>query len=284
MSYKSILTVVLSPKDAEAQILAAAKIAEANDGHLDILALGVDHTQAGYSYIGAGAVLMSAAIDRAEEDARAAETAAKKAVGELPFDVRWSIETVASQVGSVIDVVANAARFADLVVLPLPYGAGRGLDSEAVIEAAMFEGRAPVLVLPDHPVDAARLAQPRKVVLAWNQSNEALIASRAALPLLKGADLVNVTVIDPPAHGPERSDPGGMLSQWLVRQGAKAEVSVLALNLPRVSDVLKRHAEDIAADLIVMGAYGHSRLREAVLGGATRAMLEKSTVPVLMAH
>ena len=146
MRYKSILTVVLSPKDAEAQILAAAKIAEANDGHLDILALGIDHTQAGYSYIGAGAVLMSAAIDRAEQDARAAETAAKAAVAELPFDVRWSIETVASQVGSVIDVVANAARFADLVVLPLPYGAGRGLDSEAVIEAAMFEGERLVAV------------------------------------------------------------------------------------------------------------------------------------------
>lgn len=283
MSYKSILTVVLSPKDAEAQILAAARIAEANDGHLDILALGIDHTQAGYSYIGAGAVLMAATIDRAEQDARAAEAAAKKVVGELGFDIRWSIECVASQVGSVIDVVANAARFSDLVVLPLPYGAGRGLDSEAVIEAAMFEGRAPVLVLPDAPLPP-NLASPRKIVLAWNQGNEALVAARAALPLLKTADLVNVTVVDPPAHGPERSDPGGMLCQMLVRHGAKAEVSVLALNMPKVSDVLNRHADDIDADMIVMGAYGHSRIREAVLGGATRAMLGKCRVPVLMAH
>lgn len=283
MHIKSVLTVVLSPKDAEAQILAAARIAEANDGHLDILALGVDHTQAGYSYIGAGAVLMAATIDRAEEDARAAEAAAKKAVGELAFDVRWSIETVAAQVGSVVDVVANAARFADLVVLPLPYGEGRGLDSEAVIEAAMFEGKAPVLVLPDAPLPDT-IAAPKRVVLAWNQSDEALAAAKAALPILTGADLVNVTVVDPPAHGPERSDPGGLLSQWLVRHGAKAEVSVLSLNMPKISDVLSRHAEDIGADMIVMGAYGHSRLREAVLGGATRAMLQKSPVPVLMAH
>ncbi len=283
MSYKSILTVVLSPKDAEAQILAAAKIAEANDGHLDILALGVDHSQAGYSYIGAGAVLMAATIDRAEQDARAAETAARKAVDELGFDVRWSIETVAAQVGSVVDVVANAARFADLVVLPLPYGPGRGMDSEAVIEAALFEGSAPVLVLPDG-ASIDHLVAPRRVVLAWNQSNEALAAARAALPLLKAAEQVNVTVIDPPTHGAERSDPGGVLSQWLVRHGAKAEVSVLALNLPKVSDVLNRHAQDIDADMIVMGAYGHSRIREAVLGGATRAMLTKARVPVLMAH
>jgi nucleotide-binding universal stress UspA family protein len=283
MSFKSVLTVILSPKDAEAQILAAARIAEANDGHLDVLALGVDHTQAGYSYIGAGAVLMAAAVDRAEDDARAAETGARKALAELAIDVRWSLETVASQVGSLTDVVANAARFADIVVLPLPYGPGRGLDSEAVIEAALFEGRAPVLVLPNGAV-LDRIAAPRRVVLAWNQSNEALAAVHASLPLLKAADLVNVTVIDPPAHGPERSDPGGLLSQFLVRHGVKTEVSVLALNMPRVSDVLNRHADDMGADLIVMGAYGHSRIREAVLGGATRAMLEKSRVPVLMAH
>ncbi len=283
MRYKSVLTIVLSPADAEAQILAAARIAEANDGHLDILALGVDHTQAGYSYIGAGAVLMAASVDRAEEDARTCETAAQKAVAELPFDVRWGIETVASQVGSVVDVVAHAARFADLVVLPQPYGEGRGIDSEAVIEAAMFEGRAPVMVLPDAATPAS-LTAPKRIVLAWNQSNEALAATHAALPLLRTADMVNVTVVDPPSHGPERSDPGGVLSQWLVRHGAKVEVSVLTLNMPRVSDVLTRHAEETGADMIVMGAYGHSRLREAVLGGATRAMLEKCAVPVLLAH
>ena len=283
MSYKSILTVVLSATDAEAQILAAAQIAAAEDGHLMILALGVDHSQIGYAYIGAGVLLMGDTTDRAEDDARAAEAAARKALGAFGPDLRWSIETVATQTGSLMDVVANAARFADLVVLPLPYAEGRGLDSETVIEAAMFEGRAPVLVLPPGPVPK-NLATPKRVLLAWNQSNEALVATRAAMPLLKAADLVNVTVIAPPSHGPERSDPGGMLAELLVRHGARAEVSVLVLNLPRVSDVLNRHAEDIGADMIVMGAYGHSRIREAVLGGATRAMLEKTRVPVLMAH
>ncbi len=69
-----------------------------------------------------------------------------------------------------------------------------------------------------------------------------------------------------------------------MRHGVKAEVTVLARNLPTVSDVLAQHALDIGADMMVMGAYGHSRLREAVLGGATRAMLEGATIPVLMAH
>ena len=70
----------------------------------------------------------------------------------------------------------------------------------------------------------------------------------------------------------------------LVRHGVHAEVSVLARSLPRISDVLARHIWDQNADMLVMGAYGHSRFREAILGGATRNMLEKAEVPVLMAH
>ena len=111
-----------------------------------------------------------------------------------------------------------------------------------------------------------------------------MTATRRALPLLKQADAVIITVIDPPAHGPERSDPGGLLCQMLVRHGVKAEVSVLAKSLPRVSDVLARQVRDLDADLLVMGAYGHSRVREAILGGATRNMLEQAEVPVFLAH
>ena len=139
-----------------------------------------------------------------------------------------------------------------------------------------------MLVLPDS--GAGRAPAAKRVVIAWNQSAEAMSAVRQSLPILKAADLVNIAVIDPPQHGAERSDPGGMLCQMLVRHGVKAEVSVLARTLPRISDVLARHVRDMNADLLVMGAYGHSRFREAILGGATRNMLEKAEVPVLMAH
>jgi nucleotide-binding universal stress UspA family protein len=146
----------------------------------------------------------------------------------------------------------------------------------------MFEGKVPVLVLPEKGLGNA--AEPKRVIVAWNQSAEAMTATRLALPLLKAAQMVDITVVDPPPHGPERSDPGGLLCQMLVRHGVHAEVSVLARSLPRVSDVLARHIWDQNADLLVMGAYGHSRFREAILGGATRNMLEKAEIPVLMAH
>ncbi|MDR7123349.1 universal stress protein [Pseudotabrizicola sp. 4114] len=281
MTYKSIFTVATHAAHVPLAIAAAAQICVQNDGHLDVLALGVDRTQIGYAYVGSGAVLLQVAQDRAEEDARTLEAAVNAAVRAESPGLRASVEAAVTQIGAMTELVARRARFADLVVLARPYGKDQGTEAEAVVEAAMFEGNAPVLVLPETGLASAT---PKRIVVAWNQSREALAAVRAALPLLKQADQVTITVIDPPVHGPERSDPGGMLCQMLVRHGVHAEVTVLARTLPRVSDVLLRHVGDMNADLLVMGAYGHSRFREAILGGATRNMLEQATVPVLMAH
>jgi nucleotide-binding universal stress UspA family protein len=283
MAFKSILVVVTNPGQAETAISAGARIALANDGHLDVLALGVDQTQLGYSYIGAGAVLTELSLARAEDDARKAEAAARQALAAQDASLRWGLDTAVAEMGGVGSVVGTAASFADLVVQTRPYGEGQGFEAEAVVEAALFDGHAPVLIVP-RGADLSRIAEPRRIHLAWNQSSEALAATRYALPFLKAATEVDVTVVDPPARGPERSDPGGRLCQYLVRHGVKAEVTVLARARPKVSEVLSQHALDEGADMVVMGAYGHSRLREAVLGGATRAMLEGTAIPVLMAH
>ena len=282
MDYKTILTVLSNPADAALAISAAARMARAQDAHLDVLVLGVDRTQMGYSYIGTGAVLMQVGIDRAEADAKALEATARAALAAEGPDLRYGVETVITQLGALTDLVASRARFADLVIQPRPYGPESGADAEAVVEAALFDGKAPVLVLPANGLGPN--IQPKRIVLAWNQSTEAMTAARRALPFLKAADSVNITVIDPPTQGEERSDPGGMLCQLLTRHGVHAEVSVLARTLPQTCDVLTRHAIDQNADMLVMGAYGHSRLREAILGGTTRHMLERAEIPVLMAH
>jgi nucleotide-binding universal stress UspA family protein len=282
MAYKSVLTLGTSAESAKRVFAAAAKFAMAQDGHLDGLAIGVDRTQLGYSYVGAGAVLTQMSQERAEADAKTIEAAMTAAAAEAPENLRWSVESAVTMIGSIADLVAARARFADLVVLQKPYGEQRFIEDEAVVEAALFEAQVPVMILPD--ALAADGIKGRRVILAWNQSREAMTAARLAMPLLQAAERVTVTVIDPPAHGPDRSDPGGALCQMLVRHGVRAEVSVLALTMPRVSDVLQRHITDLDADLLVMGAYGHSRLREAVLGGATREILEHAKIPVLMAH
>ncbi|MCT2539440.1 universal stress protein [Sedimentimonas flavescens] len=279
MSYKSILTIVTDPAAAGSQLETAIAVARRQDAHLDVLCLGVDRTQTGYYYAGATAFVQQEVLDRAQQDAREVEAAVKARLG--AEDIRWGSDTLVVQIGAIATVVGLRARFADLVVMGRPYGKGRGQELEAVVEAALFEGQVPVLIVPDGYSGAAVAA---RVVVAWNQSNEAMSAVRKSLPALKAAQQVDITVIDPPTHGPERSDPGGQLSQMLARHGVHAEVSVLVKTMPRVSDVLNRHVRDTNADMIVMGAYGHSRFREAILGGATRNMLELAEVPVLMAH
>lgn len=279
MGYRTLQTVITDVESVEATLGAATAVAMREDAHLDILAVGIDNTQVSYYYAGAPVMLAHETLERAKADAAAIEAAVRTYMGRQ--DARWACESAVAQTGTLAGLVAMRARFCDLVVLPRPYGKGRGVEAEASVEAALFDGQAPVLVMP-----GADLPKPfgSRIVVAWNQSTEALNAARRALPFLKKADLVNIAVIDPPQHGPERSDPGGPLSLMLSRHGVKAQVSVLAKTMPRVSDVLARHVRDENADLLVMGAYGHSRFREAILGGATRNMLEKAEVPVLMAH
>lgn len=282
MAYRSILTIATAAETVEPVVSVAASIAMAHDGHLDALALGVDRTQVGYSYIGGGAVLLQVGMERAEADAQAVEKAVREAMKAQPDGLRWSVEGAVAQLGGLADLVSLRARFADLVVLAQPYGQKSEADGEAVVESALFEGQAPVVILPKSVKTPFKA--PDRIVIGWNQSREAMVAVRRAMPFLKQASLVNIAVIDPPTHGPERSDPGGSLCQMLVRHGVKAEVSVLAKTMPRVSDVLARHVSDTGGDMLVMGAYGHSRFTEAILGGATRNMLEKAEVPLFMAH
>ena len=279
MAFKTVLTFLSSETEMAVALPAAMAFAHGQDAQLSVCTLGVDMVPAGGFYMGVSPMLVSEALGRAQESATALEKAAK---ARLQGDaLRWSSEPAVAPFGGLPAVVGLRARFADLVVQAGPYGRDAVPAQEAVVEAALFEGCAPVLVVPQAglPKDFGK-----RVVVAWNQSNEALAAVRRALPLLQAADQVCVAIVDPAPHSPERSDPGGMLTQWLARHGVKAEVAVLAKTLPRVSDVLMRYMADRDASLLVMGAYGHSRLREAILGGATRNVLQNAEVPVFLAH
>ncbi|WP_424978701.1 universal stress protein [Leisingera sp. S232] len=279
MSYKSLLTVLTATETAAPPLAQIAALAEHFGAHADALCLGVDRTQTGYYYAGANALVLQETLARARDEAEKVQAEADATLKQA--GAAFGTDNGVAQIADIGRHVAQAARFSDLVVLGQPYGEGKRAEAEPIVESALFEGRAPVLVVPD---DTAPLTQPKTVLAAWNESIEAMTAIRRAMPFLQSADLVRIAVIDPPQHGPERSDPGGMLAQMLSRHGVTCEIDVLSKTLPRVSDVLNRHAADTAAELIVMGAYGHSRFREAILGGATRNMLEQAAVPVLMAH
>jgi len=279
MAYKSLISFVTSETGLDSFLDAAIAMAERLDAHLEVCCLAVDSTQTVGFYGGAPAVIYQESFEALQAEATALrETVRAQLDGR---SIRWSTEDTVVPLGTIGSYVGLKARFSDLVLLPCPYGEMRGPQDELVIEAALFDGSAAVLVLPQ---GMTRLPDFRRIVLAWNQSEEALHAARAAMPLMIAADLVNIVVIDPPAHGQERSDPGGLLTTMLARHGVKAEVSVIASGGAGIAQILQRHIRDKAGDLLVMGAYSHSRLRQAILGGTTRSLLADTASPIFMMH
>lgn len=279
MEYKTIVTIVRDFETEQSAVRAAAAMADAASGHLTVVCLGIDRTQPGAYYAGANAIALQQTLAEAQADARALEEKVRDALGSWPASSE--IVSVTAQIGAVGSLVADFTRLADLSVLLKPYGENRSVEDVAIVEGALFGSRTPVLVLPPG-IDAA--PAPSTAVIAWNESLEALTAVRAAMPILKACKTVNIAIIDPPSHSSDRSDPGGAFAEMLARHGVRADISVLAKTMPRISDVICRHVRDIGAEVVVMGGYGHSRFREAILGGATRNMLELAEVPVLMAH
>jgi nucleotide-binding universal stress UspA family protein len=274
------LSLVLTDDRRDAPALrAAAALAQREDAHLSVTALGVEPVALEAMPMASAQIVIE--TGRAEAQSRA-EALAAWARDRIGPELRASVEPSTILGLGLSAVLARLQRFTDLCVASRPYGPGCDALAPAVAEALLFGTGAPVLFVPDHDLD---WSQPfRRIALAWNDGDEALAAARAAIPFLRQAEHVDIAIIDPPLHAADRSDPGGELSLWLARHGVKAEVAVLARSQPRISDILLRFAQDKGSDALVMGAYGHSRLREAVLGGATRDMLRAVPLPVLMAR
>ena len=193
MAYKSVLTIVTNTEAAPQALEAATAVARREKGHLDILCVGIDRTQTGYYYAGANAMILQETLERAQEDAdKLGDFVKEKMKAE---EIAWGCETAVAQIAGLARLVAERAQFADLVVLPRPYGGGHGIEDEAVIEAALFEGHAPVLVVPESGLPENLGG---RIIVAWNESAEALSAVRKAMPMLAKADLVDIVIIDPP--------------------------------------------------------------------------------------
>lgn len=279
MAFHTITSILTDADCTKNAFDTAQRLASQIEAHLDVVCLGLDRTQPGFYYAGGSAVVMQDSLGQAQDEALALENYARSQLKGADFN--WSTVGLSAQLVALNNLVAHRTRFSDLVILPQPYVGTRNHDLETITEAAMFDGDVPVLIQPEGRPLSDRID---RVMIGWNESREALRAIRAALPMIQNATHVNIAIIDPPSHGPERSDPGGQLSQMLSRYGLRPEVSVLSKTMPRVADVLNRHAGDIDADLVVMGAYSHSRFRESIMGGATRNMLEFAERPILMAH
>ncbi len=279
MEYPTIATFLHARSGMGKAFEAALDLARRFDSHLRVIAPGIDRTDPGFYYAGAHAIALRENVDLAKSEIENLRNTVSARLA--PEVVRHDLESRLVQLPALGDYLAERVRLCDLGVLASPYGKTCGQEDVIALESVLFLARAPVYVMP---AGGKSNPTPRRVLVAWNESDEALHAVRAALPFLRAADLVDIVIVDPPRHAGGRSDPGGALASYLTRHGVQLEISILARTEPGIASILTRRAEETGADLVVMGAYGHTRMREAIIGGATRNMLENSTVPLFMAH
>jgi nucleotide-binding universal stress UspA family protein len=187
----------------------------------------------------------------------------------------WAEET-----GNDADFIAYRGRLADLLVIGRP-GQGSADETYAAIEAALFETGRPLLLAGPTPHRSLE----GTAVIAWNGSTETTRAVSAALPFLARAEKVVALEIDPrPATGGAGRPRAEALCAHLACHDIDASAHTTQAEGRPIGEALLAEATGLGANLMVMGAYSHSRLRELVLGGITRRVLAGAEIPVLMAH
>lgn len=278
MGFRTVFMAVGSGQD-DAEIDRAVTICEALGAHLSLLVLGIAPPPPASPYGVVSNDIWAGDIRQGQD-----EVAARARV----IEERLATTTLSSLVtaqyidrGTVATLAARFARYADLTLVA-PKSAGHESMQGWVMNGALFESGRPILLLP---AGAVTFPAAKRVMLCWDASVEASKAVRDAIGLMAAAEEVHAVLIDPvpsfDGHGPE---PGADLGAYLGRHGIAAVIHRLPREGKETGEVLRRTAVDLAADLMVMGGFGHSRLRERIFGGTTTSMLKNVVVPVLMAH
>jgi nucleotide-binding universal stress UspA family protein len=281
MSYKDLLVVLDSDASARGRVDLAAALAERFAAHLVALyplPTPMASRHLGYFDPALLAPFFADLQQRAREAADKVRETFEHAASLRGVSAEWR----EIQEGPDADPALHA-RYADLTVLGQldPDRGDADMLRPRPERVTLASGR-PILVVPyaGHFESVGR-----RVMIGWNATREAARAVNDAMPLLVAAEVVTVLTIDP-REGPAGHGelPGADISLHLARHGVKAEIERTVSADLSVGDVLLSRASDLAADLLVIGAYGHSRARELLLGGATRSLLRNMTVPVLMSH
>lgn len=280
MPLKNILVQLDGTKASPGRLAWAMELARAHDAHLTALSLVAEP----YIPAAVGVSVPPEVIrqQRAMAEAEAMEQleAAREAARQAGVPLETRHETV--PVDRLSDSLARQARHADLAIVGQPDPESDAGGETMMAESAFMRSGRPAILVPYVGTPARA---PQRVMCAWDGSREAARAVNDSLPLLEKARQVVVLVIDPQRHEAALgAAPGTDIATHLARHGLKVEVKTAQSGGVGVGDVLLSAASDESADLLVMGGYGHSRLREMILGGTTAHLLRHMTLPVLMSH
>jgi nucleotide-binding universal stress UspA family protein len=255
----------------------AVSVASALDAHLTAIAFVYDPVVP----VAATGYLPPEVIETQQRDSEDAAKAALDHIAAAAARAGIAVEPAklpASFAGAGEQFGLIARRF-DLAIVG-PAEPDKGAVEELIAESALFESGRPVIMVPYIQKAPLKLDQ---VMVCWDGSRPASRAIADAMPILERAGQVELVIVAN-ERGKQDEIPGADMGEHLARHGLKVDVKRITMGDIDVADALLSHAADSGADFIVMGGYGHSRLREFVLGGATRSILRAMTAPVLMSH
>lgn len=278
MPFKTILTVT-GPGMSDGDVKLVAGLCEEASAHLAVLVVVL----AAPPPVGEYAAVISEdwLKERQAEEKLLKKTTAAMTALLAARGLSADIDSEYPEAGWADETIGRRARYADITILGPELLAGETLKNKA-IEGVLFSSGKPLLLVPQ---GSRPTLKPKRVLVAWDSQLEASRAVRESIDMLISADGVHLVLVDP-VEGENRhgAEPGADVAAYLARHGVKVTVDRLPSANHSVADVLRQHAVDIAADLMVMGAYGHSRLRERIFGGVTRSMLEGPSLPTLVAR
>ena len=284
MKNSSVL-VLIGKSSTPASLRGLAAVARENSLHLSFLVLGAIPPLPAYSYgighYGAFETPMDWREDlksTTEELQDIAEAFSRMLSDE---GVEADIRVLCSDMRGIRENIARQALTADVVLPVRDLRDQKDIFSDA-LRAALFFSPSGVLLNAD--ADFTGLA-PKRVFVAWNYGLQASRAVRAALPLLRSAGEVVVGIFDPvlTSYG-DGENPGSDVARWLTHQGCKVDLQQFPSGGIEIGEGILKRAAECEADLIVMGAYDHSRMLEVVFGGTTQLLVEQTERQVLLAH
>ena len=276
MSYRNIVVHLANDAGHGLRLAFAIDLAKRFDAHLTALFLVLpEHMPAEITGRGASIGYMAAARDAARENAAMLEHEYKDALAKAGIKGEWQVDE-----GEHLATLSRYAHNADLVIVgqTTPNHFGDWLTLSLPEHLPMVAG-CPVLLVPQSGLRGGGLG--RRILIAWKDSRHSIQAVRDALPLLHAAQEILVLGIGEPDKEEPELD---RAIAYLDNHGIHAVPEIVTGAHGNVGEIILDRAESENSDLIVMGCYGHSRLREFVLGGVTHYMFHHLSVPVLMSH
>lgn len=278
MTFKTVLNIV-GHEQRDGDVRLAMELCESANAHLSVMIIGIAAPPPVGDY---ASVISDAWLAEREADVEQLGDCVEALEGLLQLrGLSADITSDYVETASADEAVGLRARYCDLAVIGPDLLATHQLKYR-VANGVLFHAQRPVLLIPrGAPVSLA----PKRIVIGWNSTLEAARAVREALDLIDKADDVRIVLVDPKtsdrANGPE---PGADVAAYLARHGAKVTVERVPSGGEMAGAVLMQHARDASADMLVLGAYGHSRLRQRMFGGVTSMMIDAPEIPTFLAR